>query len=189
MISDYCYYYYFKNQGLTITWPTSYEALVGRADVKSGSSRSSQSLINIDLASLYFLQESGYLSPLQPAVSALPQCNLPKVRPRSPKSNSHTTTNLNASRVQALGAKVIAAAGSPEKMEVCLRYGGADFAVDYTKKDWQKDVLELTKGKGVDVVYDPVGRIRGKLPFSKRSQLSIRVLILSLIILHFRARL
>ena len=60
-----------------------------------------------------------------------------------------------------MGGKVIAAAGTQEKMDVCMKYGGADYAVDYTKPNWQKDVMEITKGKGVDVVYDPVGRIRG----------------------------
>ena len=63
----------------------------------------------------------------------------------------------------ALGAKVIAAAGAQDKMEVCMKYGGADYAVNYTTPNWQKEVLEITKGKGVDVVYDPVGRIRGEL--------------------------
>lgn len=63
----------------------------------------------------------------------------------------------------ALGAKVIAAAGSQAKLDVCKKYGGADHVVDYTKKDWQKEVLKITGGKGVDVVYDPVGKIQGGL--------------------------
>ena len=58
---------------------------------------------------------------------------------------------------------MIAAAGSQEKMEVCKKYGGADYVVDYTSPNWQKQVLEITKGKGVDVIYDPVGRIRGRV--------------------------
>lgn len=61
-----------------------------------------------------------------------------------------------------LGARVIAAAGSRSKLDICRQYGGADYVVDYTNPDWQKQVLEITKGKGVDVVYDPVGRIKGK---------------------------
>lgn len=61
-----------------------------------------------------------------------------------------------------LGAKVIAAAGTQEKLDVSLKYGGADFAVNYTKPDWQKEVMKITGGKGVDVVYDPVGMIRGE---------------------------
>ena len=64
-------------------------------------------------------------------------------------------------RSAALGAKVIAAAGSQEKIDISIRYGGADHGVLYTKDGWQKEVLKLTGGKGVDVIYDPVGLIRG----------------------------
>jgi len=64
---------------------------------------------------------------------------------------------------KALGAKVIAAAGSDVKLEVSKQYGGADYAVDYSKPDWQKQVLKITGGKGVDVIYDPVGLIRDSL--------------------------
>lgn len=46
-------------------------------------------------------------------------------------------------------------------MEIAKRYGGADFAVNYSDKDWQQEVRKITNGRGVDVVYDPVGRIRG----------------------------
>jgi hypothetical protein len=48
----------------------------------------------------------------------------------------------------ALGAKVIATAGSQAKLEVCKRFGGADFVVDYTKKGWQNEVLKITGGHG-----------------------------------------
>lgn len=61
-----------------------------------------------------------------------------------------------------LGAKVIAAAGSQSKLDICKRYGGADYVVNYTTSEWQKQVLQITEGRGVDVVYDPVGRIQGK---------------------------
>jgi threonine dehydrogenase-like Zn-dependent dehydrogenase len=61
----------------------------------------------------------------------------------------------------ALGAKVIAAAGSASKLEVSKTHGGADHAVDYTQPGWQKQVLQLTGGRGVDVIYDPVGMIKG----------------------------
>lgn len=61
----------------------------------------------------------------------------------------------------ALGAKVIAAAGSEEKIEVSKKYGGADYGVNYRNPDWQKEVLKITGGKGVNVIYDPVGMIRG----------------------------
>ena len=72
------------------------------------------------------------------------------------------TASLNSELSRtALGAKVIAAAGSQEKLDVSIRQGGADHGVNYTKEGWQKEVLKLTGGKGVDVVYDPVGMIRG----------------------------
>ena len=64
-----------------------------------------------------------------------------------------------------LGAHVIACA-SPSKLDVARTMGGADFVVDYTQDDWQKEVLKITGGRGVDVVYDPVGRIKGAVPFS-----------------------
>jgi NADPH2:quinone reductase len=60
---------------------------------------------------------------------------------------------------KALGARVIAAAGSERKLDVAKRYG-ADECVNYTSgEDWWKIVLEKTNGKGVDVVYDPVGMV------------------------------
>jgi NADPH2:quinone reductase len=58
----------------------------------------------------------------------------------------------------ALGCKVIATASKESKRQVCIERGGADHAIDYSAKDWQKKVLEITGGKGVDVVYDPVVR-------------------------------
>lgn len=64
---------------------------------------------------------------------------------------------------KALGAKVIATAGSAEKLRVCKEKGGADHALDYTKDGWQKEVLKITGGKGANVVYDPVGMIQPSL--------------------------
>lgn len=56
-----------------------------------------------------------------------------------------------------LGAgTVIGAAGSPGKREAVLALG-ADHAVDYTKADWPDRVLELTGGRGVDVVLEMAG--------------------------------
>jgi NADPH2:quinone reductase len=57
---------------------------------------------------------------------------------------------------KAMGARVIAAASTPAKRELALRHG-ADHAIDYTVPDWREQVKALTAGKGVDVVYDPVG--------------------------------
>lgn len=55
-----------------------------------------------------------------------------------------------------LGARVIAAASSDEKLEVC-RSRGADELIQYEREDLKERLKQLTGGKGVDVVYDPVG--------------------------------
>jgi NADPH2:quinone reductase len=55
-----------------------------------------------------------------------------------------------------MGAKVIAAASTQEKLELCKKYG-ADELINYTTQDLKSTLKELTKGKGVDVIYDPVG--------------------------------
>ncbi len=57
---------------------------------------------------------------------------------------------------KAAGATVIATAGSDEKVEVCRRLG-ADHAVNYKTQDLVEEVKRLTGGRGVDVVFDPVG--------------------------------
>lgn len=55
-----------------------------------------------------------------------------------------------------LGAKVIAAASSEEKLQFA-RQAGADECINYAASNLRDAVRELTGGKGVDVVYDPVG--------------------------------
>lgn len=57
---------------------------------------------------------------------------------------------------KAFGARVIATAGSPEKLDFCLEQG-ADFAVDYRDVTWVDRVKQITEGRGADVIYDPVG--------------------------------
>lgn len=57
---------------------------------------------------------------------------------------------------KAMGASVIAAAGGAEKLAVAKR-AGADHLIDYTREDLRERVKALTDGRGVDVVYDPVG--------------------------------
>ncbi len=57
---------------------------------------------------------------------------------------------------KAFGARVIATAGSPYKLEFCIR-NGADHAIDYTDPSWVDQVKLLTGGRGADVIYDPVG--------------------------------
>ena len=54
------------------------------------------------------------------------------------------------------GCTVIAAAGGPEKVEVC-RQLGADVVVDYNAEDLYTAVMDATGGRGCDVIYDPVG--------------------------------
>jgi len=55
-----------------------------------------------------------------------------------------------------MGAKVIAAASTDEKLALCKEYG-ADEIINYTKQDLKSTIKEITEGKGVDVIYDPVG--------------------------------
>lgn len=57
---------------------------------------------------------------------------------------------------RALGLHVIAAASTPAKRELCLQHG-AEHAIDYTQPGWREQVKALTGGRGVDLVYDPVG--------------------------------
>jgi len=55
-----------------------------------------------------------------------------------------------------LGARVIAAASTPEKLAIAREHG-ADEVIDYASEDLRDRVRELTDGKGVDIVFDPVG--------------------------------
>jgi NADPH2:quinone reductase len=55
-----------------------------------------------------------------------------------------------------LGATVIATGGSPESLRAALRRG-ADHLVHYGEEDIRDSVLEITEGRGADVVFDPVG--------------------------------
>jgi NADPH2:quinone reductase len=57
---------------------------------------------------------------------------------------------------KALGAKVIACASSEEKLAVCREHG-ADETINYVTEDMRARVKAITKGKGIDIVYDPVG--------------------------------
>ena len=54
-----------------------------------------------------------------------------------------------------MGARVIATARNPERLEVCKRLG-ADHVIDYSK-GFREQVLALTNGRGADVIFDPVG--------------------------------
>ena len=58
---------------------------------------------------------------------------------------------------KSLGCKVIGTVGSDEKINIAKK-NGCDFVINYSKDDFAKKVLELTKEKGVPVVYDGVGK-------------------------------
>jgi len=66
-------------------------------------------------------------------------------------------TGLSAVEIgKLLGARVIAAASSDEKLAVCKEHG-ADELIHYGREPLKERVKELTDGKGVNLVYDPVG--------------------------------
>jgi NADPH2:quinone reductase len=55
-----------------------------------------------------------------------------------------------------MGAKVIAAASNDAKLQIC-KQNGADEVINYGTEDLRARIKVITAGKGVDVVYDPVG--------------------------------
>lgn len=66
-------------------------------------------------------------------------------------------TGLAAVQIgKAMGARVIAACSSAEKLDIA-KANGADELINYSQQDLKTALKELTGGKGVDVVYDPVG--------------------------------
>ncbi len=58
---------------------------------------------------------------------------------------------------KSLGCKVIGTVGSVEKINMAKK-NGCDFVINYSKENFPKRVLEITKGKGVPVVFDGVGK-------------------------------
>src|SRR5437764_13760081 len=59
---------------------------------------------------------------------------------------------------KALGARVIAAASSDAKLEVC-RAHGADALINYSRDDLREAIKAATERRGPDVIYDPVGGV------------------------------
>jgi NADPH2:quinone reductase len=57
---------------------------------------------------------------------------------------------------KSMGARVIAAASSEDKLALCREHG-ADETIDYAREDLRERIKALTGGKGPDVIYDPVG--------------------------------
>ncbi|MDX1555772.1 MAG: NADPH:quinone oxidoreductase family protein [Xanthomonadales bacterium] len=86
-------------------------------------------------------------------------------RQRAPIESGQTVLVLGAAGgvgstaceiASAMGARVIAAASSPEKLEFARGFG-ADEGIDYSQQSLKDAVRGLTSGAGADVVYDPVG--------------------------------
>lgn len=103
-----------------VTAPTSYAALVTRADVKKG-----------DYVLIHAAAGGVGLAAVQIA--------------------------------KALGAVVIATAGSSRKLKIARDFG-ADYGVDYSQQGWEEAVKRLTpEGRGVNIVYDPVGMVNSSL--------------------------
>ncbi|HZR42343.1 MAG TPA: NADPH:quinone oxidoreductase family protein, partial [Ktedonobacteraceae bacterium] len=55
-----------------------------------------------------------------------------------------------------MGAHVIAAASSDEKLEICRQYG-AEQTINYSTEDLKERVKALGSGNGIDVIFDPIG--------------------------------
>ena len=56
-----------------------------------------------------------------------------------------------------IGCTIIGTVGSEEKIKIA-KENGVNHVINYSKEDFSKKVLEITNGKGVDVVYDGVGK-------------------------------
>lgn len=63
---------------------------------------------------------------------------------------------------KAIGCFVIATASTPEKLQVCKRFG-ADVAINYTDPEWLEEIKKASLGKGCDVIFDPVGLVEKSL--------------------------
>ena len=57
---------------------------------------------------------------------------------------------------KSLGARTIAAAGTDRRVEVAMSLG-ADFGVNYRRQDLQPEVMRITEGRGIDVVFENIG--------------------------------
>ncbi len=65
---------------------------------------------------------------------------------------------------KALGARVIAAASTDDKLDVCKAHG-ADATINYSTQDLREAIKAATDGKGPDVIYDPVGGVYAEPAF------------------------
>ena len=58
---------------------------------------------------------------------------------------------------KSIGCKLIGTVGSDEKIDIAKK-NGCDHVINYTKQDFAKEIKDITKGAGVSVVYDGVGK-------------------------------
>ena len=58
---------------------------------------------------------------------------------------------------KAIGCKLIGTVGSDEKIHIAKK-NGCDYVINYTKQNFAKEIKDITKGVGVSVVYDGVGK-------------------------------
>jgi NADPH:quinone reductase len=65
---------------------------------------------------------------------------------------------------KAMGARVIAAASTAEKLELCLDHG-ADVVINYATEDLRERLKAVTQRRGPDVIYDPVGGAMSETAF------------------------
>ncbi len=108
-------------------------------------------------ASLSFEQGAGFTVTYATSYHAYRQCTQLKPGETVLVLGAAGGVGITAVEIaKALGARVIAAASSEEKLAFA-RQAGADETINYSSASLRDAVKELTKGKGVDVVYDPVG--------------------------------
>jgi NADPH2:quinone reductase len=124
---------FFDAAGLFVTGPTSYAGLVVRAGVKKGEFNG-----QVPITASVLMNPGDWVL-VHAAAGGV---------------------GLAAVQIaKAYGATVVATAGTQHKMDIARKFG-ADYAIDYTNDDWPERVKKLTpKGRGVDIVYDPVGLI------------------------------
>lgn len=81
---------------------------------------------------------------------------------------SGSSGNAAVQLAKAMGARVIAVAGGPEKAAFCKSIG-ADEIIDRRQQDITEAALELTGGKGASIVFDPVGGRAARAAFNATS--------------------
>ncbi|KAI1748855.1 zeta-crystallin [Xylaria castorea] len=127
--------------------------------VPSSSSSSSSSLHQVP-ARWTFADAAGIAATLPVSYGALVQTG--RLRAGETVLVHAAAGGLGLAAVQvanAAGCRVIGTAGSDEKCGIAVRYG-ADVCVNYrTETGWWERVLDMTDGKGVDVVFDTVGLV------------------------------